>query len=255
MNNFTLNNYSHFYSQPTGSFSNSWVEAENAPIVFNNKIEYCNNQFSRSKCSLPKGHEGRCAVYPLKKLAERLGVFATLQNAAFSTAGATAANSPIKNRASRWFEIQISVEEEAKLKKEGKFRIGIRKSEFATNETCREIYLEMLGQILNMSNCPELSEDEIKEVRLYGIELNKPKTTCKICEKELDFLKFKSYQDDSDKLESGHLVPLSDLEYNHKSGNLHWLHRRCNIAQNNYSVEETRNWILETAERLKSLSR
>lgn len=189
------------------------------------------DQLETRYCAKHPGHTGKCSYKPTfcpevsTKLANKdleKKLLFKIYNAAYSTAGETASNSPIKNRGNRYSDIPISKEEQYLLKKEEKYRIGIRKDEASTFENCQNVAIELTESI----------EDII-------LEKNTKKSKCPICLERisLEELGYDRYNHKS--IQSCHLEPLSEDVMMHKSGNVAWGHRICNIMQNDSTIPET----------------
>lgn len=189
-------------------------------------------------CVKEPGHSGRCSFKPRLSVeaANKLSnetllhrLVDKIDNATYSTAGETASNSPIKNRGNRYADTPISKKEQYTLKKQGKYRFGIRKDEASTFENCQNVAIELSESI----------EDII-------LEKNTERTKCPICLEYITLEELNYDRHNHKSIQSCHLEPLSEDVMMHKAGNVSWGHRICNIMQNDSSITET-------VERLKKI--
>lgn len=185
------------------------------------------------RCVLPKGHKGRCSIRPdYKVFGESLGEILKrkVQNAALSTAGETAKNSPIKNRLMRYSNTKhITKEEQYILKEHGQYRVGIRKDEASPFEYCQKIEMEMYFSLLDIFNNKYETDD----------------SRCIICKEKLTIDNFLMTRENHNSIQSCHVDPLSEEEIMHKPGNVKWGHRWCNIVQNDKSVPDTLKGLIQ----------
>jgi hypothetical protein len=188
-------------------------------------------------CIREQGHKGRCSYRPNYKLFgdNEEKIKAKLNNAALYTAGETAENSPILNRAQRWTAKPLSMDEEQVLKVEGKYRVGIRKDEASTFQYCSEIERNLFRVVQKVYE---------------GVTDNS--TQCYYCGEGFDFENFLLSSKNPASIQICHLKPLSENEIMHKPENCFWGHRQCNIIQGNQSIEEMYNRIQKIQINLKS---
>ena len=184
-------------------------------------------QKEQKKCLLEIGHKGKCSAradyqyfeYQEDKVITRLKN--KIANAAINTNGATAENSPYLNRSPRYSSTPISLKEAEELKKQKKYRIGIRLDEASTFENCQEIEWELFN-ILN---------------KIYKEQYDET-TICPICGKQMNFEQFLYFRTEDRSIQSCHIEPLSETEIMHKPGNVKWGHRRCNLIQSDLTLPE-----------------
>ena len=172
-------------------------------------------------CALRLGHFGRCSYRPNYKI---FGEYETkiknkLNNAALNTAGETAKNSPIKNRAYRWNAKPISMKEEYELKKENQFQVGIRKDEAAPFENCSKIEHKLYLVVKKVYN------DFYDET-----------TCCQICGEQFKYSEFLLGAKDPNSIQLCHEEPLSEDKIMHNEDNCFWGHRQCNSMQGDHSI-------------------
>lgn len=187
-------------------------------------------------CVLEKSHKGRCSykwVTYLKNLKNLQKVdleklIDKIHKASYMTNGETAKNSPIINRTYRYIAknekgenlIPVTGKEKQILKEQGKFRVAVRKDELATFEECQKVEEQLVCEVLKV-----FSEDTSHE--------------CFFCGETFTPHNFISKnRKDPNSAQHGHINPLSDNVYNHKSGNVSWIHRECNLMQSDGSIEE-----------------
>ncbi|HAJ61753.1 MAG TPA: hypothetical protein DCP31_22990 [Cyanobacteria bacterium UBA8543] len=72
-------------------------------------------------------------------------------------------------------------------------------------------------------------------------------TTCIVCRKSLSFNLFAEARRGRAEIETGHMNPRS-----HKAHNVGFVHRECNIAQGQRTLQEFYSWIREILERAES---
>ena len=172
-------------------------------------------------CVLEVGHSGRCSYRPDYKIfgTDETKIKNKINNSALSTAGETAKNSPIMNRASRWMAKPISMVEEYQLKKENKFRVGIRKDEAAPFENCSKI------------------EQKLYEVvkKVYN-NINDDTTCCQICGEQFKYSEFILGAKDPNSIQLCHEEPLNENKIMHREDNCFWGHRQCNSMQGDHSI-------------------
>ena len=138
-----------------------------------------------------------------------------------STAGESANNSPIKNRASRWIDIMISVEEEHQFKKENKFRIGIRKDEAAP-----------------FSNCTAIENKLYETVKKVHSGIQDETTCCPYCDDQFNYQQFLLNAKNPDSIQICHWEALSEDEVMHNEKNCFWGHRHCNITHGDQKIPD-----------------
>lgn len=191
-----------------------------------NKIikEFINNfgDSETQKCILEKGHSGRCSYRPNFRIFgdDEIKIKNKLNNSALQTAGETAKNSPILNRAARWSAQPISMEEEYRLKKENKFRVGIRKDEAAPFENCTKIEQKLYSVVSKVYN--NIQDDS---------------TCCQICGEQFKYSEFLLSAKDPNSIQLCHEEPLNENFIMHNEDNCFWGHRQCNSMQGNHSIQ------------------
>jgi hypothetical protein len=190
----------------------------------NIKIKTFVNNFGveeTQRCVLEKNHFGRCSYRPDYKIFgdDEIKIKNKLNNSAFNTAGETAKNSPIKNRALRWNAKPISMKEEYELKKESKFQVGIRKDEAAPFEDCSKIEQKLYSVIKKVYN-----------------NLNDETTCCLICGEQFKYSEFLLGAKEPNSIQLCHEEPLNEDNIMHNEDNCSWGHRQCNSMQGNHSI-------------------
>jgi len=191
----------------------------------NKLIKSFTNNFGNEEsqcCIREKNHKGRCSYRPDYRIfgSDETKIKNKLNNSALSTAGETAKNSPILNRATRWLAKPITMLEEYKLKKEGKFRVGIRQDEASSFENCTKI--------------EEKLYDVVKKV--YNKEKDDT-TCCQICGEQFSYDEFLLGAKNPSSIQLCHEEPLSELKIMHTPDNCFWGHRQCNAMQGDHSIE------------------
>lgn len=185
--------------------------------------QFINNfgSLETQRCVLEKGHSGRCSYRPNYKIFgdDETKIKNKLNNSALQTAGETAKNSPILNRAPRWSAQPISMEEEYRLKKENKFRVGIRKDEAAPFENCTKIEQKLYLVISKVYS--GISDDS---------------TCCQICGEQFKYPEFLLSAKDPNSIQLCHEEPLNEDFVMHNEENCFWGHRQCNSMQGNHSI-------------------
>jgi hypothetical protein len=194
--------------------------------VCGKKIKSFINNFGLEEtqnCVLESGHKGRCSYRPDYKIfGEYQGkIKEKISNAALSTAGETANNSPIKNRAYRWSEPPISMNEETRLKKEGKFRVGIRKDEAAP-----------------FSNCTKIEKKLYETLKKTFLGIQDETTCCPYCDDQFTFEQFLLNAKNPNSIQICHWEPLSEDEVKHNENNCFWGHRQCNITHGDQNIPD-----------------
>jgi hypothetical protein len=192
------------------------------------EIQYCVNE---------GGHKGKCSYRPNYKL---FGAYETkiknkLYNAALSTAGETAKNSPILNRALRWVGKPITGLEERKLKSEGIYRVGIRKDEASYFKNCSEVEIKLY--------------EVVKKV-YDGI--SDETTKCYYCNEDFNFDDFLLGSKNPNSVQICHLNPLNEDKVMHNVDNCFWGHRQCNIIQGDQPIFDMFQRIQKICNNLKS---
>lgn len=172
-------------------------------------------------CILEIDHIGKCSYRPDYKIfgKDETKIKNKLNNAALSTAGETAKNSPILNRGQRWSSKPLSMTEEYHLKKEGKYRIGIRKDEAAPFKNCSEIEMKLYDVVKKVHSG---TQDET--------------TRCNICGEHLEYNQFLLNAKNPNSIQICHNEPLNENEIMHNVDNCAWGHRGCNIMQGDNSI-------------------
>lgn len=173
------------------------------------------------KCILEQGHYGRCSYRPNYRIfgEDEIKIKNKLNNSALSTAGETAKNSPILNRALRWSAKPISMLEEYQLKKENQFRVGIRKDEAAPFENCSKIEQKLYSVI------KKVYENVFDET-----------TCCQICGEQFKYSEFLLSAKDPNSIQLCHEEPLNENNIMHNENNCFWGHRQCNSMQGDHSI-------------------
>jgi len=192
--------------------------------ICNKTIKIIKNNFDceeTQKCVLEVGHLGKCSYRPDYKLfgKDEIKIKNKLNNAALSTAGETAKNSPILNRAQRWSAKPISILEEHQLKKEGVYRVGIRKDEAST--------------FLNCTKTEQKLYEVVKKVYLKEYDET---TCCHICGEQFKYDEFLLGAKNPNSIQICHNEPLSEKKIMHTPENCFWGHRQCNIMQGDHSI-------------------
>jgi hypothetical protein len=190
----------------------------------NSKIKTFINNFGDEEsqyCVLDIGHSGRCSYRPNYKIfgEDETKIKNKLNNSAHNTAGETAKNSPIVNRALRWNAKPISMKEEFQLKKENQFRVGIRKDEAAPFENCSKIEQKLYSVVTKVFN---------------GIQDHT--TCCQICGEQFEYSEFLLGAKNSNSIQLCHEDPLSEEKIMHNEDNCFWGHRQCNSMQGDHSI-------------------
>lgn len=188
--------------------------------TFINNFDIEESQF----CVKDSGHKGRCSYRPDYKIfgSNEVKIKNKLNNSALSTAGETAQNSPILNRALRWLAKPISMIEERSLKAKGQYRVGIRKDEASTFKNCSEVEQKLYQVVKKVHN--GVSDETTK---------------CYYCDGEFSFDDFLKGSKNPDSIQICHLNPLSENEVMHNADNCFWGHRQCNIIQGDQTIMET----------------
>ena len=136
-----------------------------------------------------------------------------IYNMAYSTAGSTASNSPILNRASRFSPPRvISKQEEIRLKEQQEYRVGVRKTEVSTFEQCKKVEVDLYNDALSIYDGD-------------GCD-------CPLCGVPITWEQFTSRdRTDGNSVQGCHLDPLEEGTIQHYVGNVKWGHRDCNQMQ------------------------
>lgn len=186
--------------------------------VFVNNFGFKESQI----CVREHGHKGRCSYRPDYTIfgSDENKIKNKLQNGALSTAGETAKNSPIVNRALRWNSKPISASEETKLKKQGIFRVGIRKDEASSFENCSKIEHKLYNVVKKVFN------GEVDST-----------TCCQICGEQFEYHDFLLGAKNPKSIQLCHEEPLSENKIMHTEENCVWGHRQCNAMQGDHSIE------------------
>ena len=173
-------------------------------------------------CVRKWGHRGRCSYSPDYSIFgdDETKIKNKLHNGALSTAGETAKNSPILNRAQRWNAKPISMSEEYQLKKDGIFRVGIRKDEASSFENCFNVEHKLY--------------DIVKKV--FNGEFDST-TCCQICGEQFEYSDFLLGSKNPKSIQLCHEEPLSEDKVMHTKENCFWGHRQCNAMQGDHSIE------------------
>jgi hypothetical protein len=143
-----------------------------------------------------------------------------LSNGALSTAGETAKNSPIMNRASRWVATPITMSEEYRLKKEGVFRVGIRKDEASSFENCSKVEHKLYNVVK----------------KVFNGEFDST-TCCQICGEQFEYGDFLLGLKNPKAIQLCHEEPLNEVKVMHTEENCFWGHRQCNAMQGDHSID------------------
>jgi hypothetical protein len=173
-------------------------------------------------CVREFGHKGRCSYRPNYSIfgPDENKIKNKLHNGALSTAGETAKNSPIINRAQRWNALPIPVSEEYRLKKEGIFRVGIRKDEASAFENCSKVEHKLYNVVK----------------KVFNGEFDST-TCCQICGEQLEYGDFLLGAKNPKSIQLCHEVPLSEEKIMHTEDNCVWGHRQCNAMQGDHSID------------------
>jgi hypothetical protein len=139
---------------------------------------------------------------------------------AYMTAGATAANTPITNRGSRFAPPRaLTKTEELELKAAGVYKVGIRKDEASTFEQCKKIEID-------------LRQDALDSYTGKGYD-------CPLCGLPMLWEHFLSKDLKNGKSVHGcHLDPLEEGSIKHYVENIKWGHRNCNSIQGDRSLDQ-----------------
>jgi|TARA_B100000315_G_scaffold256342_1_gene302021 hypothetical protein len=143
-----------------------------------------------------------------------------IYNMAYSTAGSTASNSPILNRASRFSPPRvISKQEEIRLKEQQEYRVGVRKTEVSTFEQCKKVEVDLYNDALSIYDGD-------------GCD-------CPLCGVPITWEQFTSRdRTDGNSVQGCHLDPLEEGTIQHYVGNVKWGHRDCNQMQGDRSIQD-----------------
>jgi len=143
-----------------------------------------------------------------------------IYNMAYSTAGSTASNSPILNRASRYSPPRvISKQEEIRLKEQQEYRVGVRKTEVSTFEQCKKVEVDLYNDALSIYDGD-------------GCD-------CPLCGVPITWEQFTSRdRTDGNSVQGCHLDPLEEGTIQHYVGNVKWGHRDCNQMQGDRSIQD-----------------
>ena len=187
-------------------------------------------------CVREHGHKGRCSYRPDYSVFgdNETKIKNKLNNAAVSTAGETAQNSPILNRSLRWVAKPITMLEERTLKSEGKYRIGIRKDEASS-----------------FKNCSEVEQKLYTVVKKVHDGITDDTTKCFYCNEEFHFNDFLLGAKNPNSVQICHYNPLSEEEIMHKPDNCFWGHRQCNIMQGDQSIIDMYERVVKIQKNLK----
>lgn len=173
-------------------------------------------------CAKEKGHRG---LHRYTESYEEFGEYAKhvkskVLTMAYATAGATAANSPITNRGSRFAPPRaLTKTEELDLKAQGEYRVGIRKDEASTFEQCKKIEVDLCQDVLNIYR---------------GKGYN-----CPLCGLPVLWEHFLSKdRKDGKSVHGCHLDPLEEGSIKHYVGNIKWGHRDCNSIQGDRGLDQ-----------------
>jgi hypothetical protein len=173
-------------------------------------------------CVREHGHKGRCSYRPDYSLfgLDENKIKNKLSNGALSTAGETAKNSPIMNRASRWVATPITMSEEYRLKKEGLFRVGIRKDEASSFENCSKVEHKLYNVVK----------------KVFNGEFDST-TCCQICGEQFEYGDFLLGLKNPKAIQLCHEEPLNEDKVMHTEENCFWGHRQCNAMQGDHSID------------------
>lgn len=202
-------------------------------------------------CTRLKDHRGRCSKNRLssnilsgsKKIAEKT----TLDT--YSTPGDQKA---VKNRADRCYPRQLSQDEVREQNKAGRRAVGIRSKFSSTPQDCFEIHKQLTAQALAIPSVLEkvdlLNNDNLAIIEhlnplIQGYKNNSNKAlSCRVCGepiKEEDFNTAHGCHN-SNSAQLGHIEPPPDKDSTaHRSRNVQWIHRDCNIIQGEKTEQET----------------
>ena len=210
-------------------------------------------------CTKPKGHKGQCSSKFISKLLKANFGLMHRKNTtdAYMTPGDQKA---VKNRADRCYPIRLTQEQVLELNREGKRGVGIRHKFSSTPHDCFHIHKELTAQVLAIpevlndiqENSSSLDMDIIEYlsplIEKYRDNPNKS-LSCRICGEPITAKHFITAHGSSDgsSVQLGHIIPPTGKnETAHRSGNVQWIHRDCNIIQGEKTELET----LEKLERI-----
>jgi len=206
-------------------------------------------------CTKLKGHTGKCGKKGTSNLVFKniiLGkgkkklIKNKVQKDPYMTPGG---QKSVRNREVRIYDKTLETKEVEKLNSEGKFAVGIRKKFSSTPEDCYNIDMELISQLLNMEDLvvkPNINDEDMEIIEILRSLYEYP-LVCPICKEQIlisQFQKGKGFDDYS--IQIGHINPPSNPDESaHYSGNVRWIHRKCNMIQGDMEISKTIDYLEE----------
>lgn len=213
-------------------------------------------EYSNFLCILPKNHDGKCKK-DVHSLLFNNNSIKNIFNYIYTTPGND--GYIYKNRSSRLFPIQISSDNEKRIKnKEIKLKCSIPLKDASSPILLASCYLDILTLVLHINGIEKFINNGIYTI--YKQIINKHKnylinyytnrtifinnfTVCPILKKELNITELIS-NDRNNSIQLGHLIPKTDTEYTLRGLNILLMSRRGNMILGDYNFLEDK-WISE----------
>lgn len=203
-------------------------------------------------CQLPIDHAGNHAEFPfLAHLAKLYPAVAKkiIRDSVMTTGAAWKSTEAGPNRILRW--VMLLPDEE--LLKYGINMAALKpqvvaklRDKAASYDKCIEVAKRLAWTAYQMKDGPQPDNFTKDYLENHFGTMNPGNTNCLICLEQISFNLFSGAARGKAALETGHMNPR-----HHDSTNVGFVHRECNIAQGNKTLQEFYGWIESIIERTK----
>lgn len=204
---------------------------------------------------MPKGHEGKHAEFPfLAQLVKSYPSVAKkiVRDSVMTTGAAWKSAEAGPNRILRW--VMLLPDDE--LAGYGINMAGLKpqvvaklRDKAAPYEKCIEVAKSLAWTVYQMPDGPTPDEFTKKYLEAHFGEIRPNTARCLICLESLSFSLFAGAARGKAAIETGHMNPR-----HHDATNVGFVHRECNIAQGNKTLQEFYDWIESITKRRNQIS-
>jgi hypothetical protein len=219
------------------------------PIVSRSKYA----QVQSRLCQCEKGHSGYCDEFPFLrefKVSHPLVAKKIERDATMTTGASWKSQDAGPNRILRWV-VLLSDEEllefSIDMKKLKPQVVAKLREKAASYEDCIEVAKKLTWLAYQMLDAPPPSAEIAAYLEAHFGATISGSTTCIVCRQPLSFNLFSEARRGRAEIETGHMNPRS-----HKAHNVGFVHRECNIAQGQRTLQEFYSWIKEILVRAES---
>lgn len=204
-------------------------------------------------CQCKKGHNSFCDEFPFLrefKVSHPLVAKKIERDATMTTGASWKSQDAGPNRIWRW--VMLLSDEELlefgiNMKELKPQVVGKLREKAASYQDCIEVAKKLTWLAYQMLDAPQPSAENTTYLQAHFEHIVSGSTTCIVCRKPLSFNLFAEAKRGKAEIETGHINPRS-----HKSHNVGFVHRECNIAQGQRTLQEFYSWIREILDRAEN---